>query len=78
MITAPLGSELGKNISEKRELGGSTQGRAAPAGSPPLGGGTLDVAVCWKEPESKIKPCFFLEWVGRQAEWLGAGGEVLG
>ena len=38
----------------------------------------IHLLSCWKEPESKIKPCFFLEWVGRQAEWLGAGGEVLG
>ena len=47
MLTASLGPELGKKVFEKWELGGGTQGRAAPAGSPPLGGGTLDMALCW-------------------------------
>lgn len=85
MITAPLGPELGKNVSAKRELSGGTQGRAAPAGSPTPGVANcmwyyigICLLSCWKEPESEIKPCFFLEWVGRRAEWLGAGGEVPG
>ena len=48
-------------------------------------GGELHVVLRWhlsavmlEGARDELKPCFFLEWVGRRAAWLGAGGEVLG